>query len=113
MTIEEIGRAIDAKQKRMQECQDQARAHEQDARDLRAEYSTLKIESAELRQQVHNAATQSAAQQAMADANAAKLRTEESANQAEAERIEAANIRAEMTEKLKELDEVIAAKKAE
>lgn len=96
MTLQEIQQEIERKARRIAECERDAKEHEQKARDLHAERASVKIELAELRQQIHNAATQSAATQSLAEAKAAEQRASKAAHEVEKLRDELASQLAEL-----------------
>lgn len=103
MTLQELNNTLEQKTRRMNECEDLARQKEQEARDLRAERTALKVDIAELRQQVHNTATQAAANKAMADAESAKKSAQAEAEAAKKTRLENEALQAELKQQLESL----------
>lgn len=84
MTIDELKNKVAGNRLRTAELEQAARDHEQKARDARAEMAVLKVENAQLTQELHNAATQLAAKQATDDAAAARKTAQDAATEAQA-----------------------------
>lgn len=103
MTLQELQKTLEQKTRRMNECEDLARQKEQEARDLRAERTSLKVDIAELHQQLHNAGTQAAVNKAMADAEAAKKSAQSEAEASKKVREQNEALQAELKQQLEQL----------